>query len=215
MVTRSSLRLAGIAAIATAALLTASLVLFAGGPASASSNGALTWFSEHADEVRISSALWLASMLSLVVFAIGFREAMWASVLSRPWMTVIFVHGAAVFATVAVVAAAVGWALADQASANAISPELAGTVWALERTLLRFATWGMTAPLIVVGLALYSHSLLGMAATVGAFAVAATLLIPLTWSVGLFAFCGWLILAGLTLLVPGSGKVRKVEMANH
>lgn len=202
MVTGRDLRVAGVAALLTGGLLAASLALFQGGPPSSHPNAVLAWNAANATVVKISAVTWLLAMLGLVGFAIGFREAMWATVLDRSWMTVLFVQGAGIFATVAVVSAAVGWALADQAGAGVIDADLAGTVWSLETALLRFATWGLTAPLIVVGAALARHSTLGQICAVAAVLVAAALLVPLTWGVGLFAFAAWLGLAGVTLLVP-------------
>lgn len=211
MVTRSDLRMAGIAAVATSGLLILSLVLFQGGPPSGHPNGVLAWYGREAPLIRLSAVTWLLSMLGLVVFAVGFREAMWATVLDRSWVTVLFVQGAGVFATLAVVAAAIGWALADQAAAGTISAELAGTVWGVERTLLRFASWGLTVPMVVIGLALYRHSALGQICSLAAVIVAGALLMPFSWGVGLYAFAGWLLLAGITLLVPASGRIREHE----
>lgn len=209
MVTRSDLRVAGVAALLTGGLLTVSLVLFRGGPPSSHPNGVLTWHAANAGALKLSSVAWLLAMLALVGFAIGFREGMWATVLDRSWMTVLFVQGAGIFATVAVVSAAVGWALADQAAAGTLSAEMAGMVWSVELALLRFAAWGLTAPLIVVGAALARHSTLGQVCAVAAVLVAGALLVPLTWGVGLYAFAAWLGLAGVTLLVPRPSRVNE------
>lgn len=209
MVTGSDLRMAGVAALLTGGLLAASLVLFQGGPPSSHPNAVLAWNAANAGMIKTSAVTWLLAMLCLVGFAIGFREAMWATVLDRSWMTVLFVQGAGIFATVAVVSAAVGWALADQAAAGVIDADLAGMVWSLETALLRFAAWGLTAPLIVVGVALGRHSTLGQISAVAAVVVAAALLVPLTWGVGLYAFAGWLGLAGVTLLVPRPSRVNE------
>lgn len=202
MVTRSDLRTAGIAAVLTGGLLATSLVLFQGGPPSPHPNAVLAWHADNAVALRFSAVAWLLAMLGLVGFAIGFREAMWATVLDRSWMTVLFVQGAGIFATVAVVSAAVGWALAGQSAAGSLDAEMASMVWAVELALLRFASWGLTAPLIIVGAALARHSTLGQVSAVAAVLVAAALLVPLTWGVALYAFAAWLGLAGVTLLVP-------------
>lgn len=209
MVTRSDLRTAGVAALLTGGLLAVSLAMFQGGPPSSHPNAVLAWNAENAPMLKASAVTWLLAMLGLVGFAIGFREAMWATVLDRSWMTVLFVQGAGIFATVAVVSAAVGWALADQAAAGTIDAELAGMVWSVELALLRFASWGLTAPLIVVGAALAHHSTLGQISAVAAVLVAAALLVPLTWGVGLYAFAAWLGLAGVTLLVPRPARTRE------
>ena len=214
MVTRSDLRVAGLAALLTAALLTASLLLFQGGPPSSHPNAVLSWHAANAGALKLGAVVWLLAMLGLVGFAIGFREGMWATVLDRSWMTVLFVQGAGIFATVAVVSAAVGWALADQASAGTLTAEMAGMVWSVELALLRFATWGLTAPLIVTGAALARHSLLGQVGAVASVMVAVALLVPLTWYVALYAFAGWLAFAGVTLLVPRQNRVREPALVS-
>lgn len=212
MVTRRDLGMAGLAAILTAGLVTASLVLFGGGPPSPHPNAVLDWYADHALRVQVSALLWLLGMLMLVAFAIGFREAMWATVADRSWITVLFVQGAGVFATVAVVSSAVAWALASQAAAGNIGAELATTVWGVERTMLRFATWGLTAPMLVVSLALYRHSTLGQLCALAAVLVSVGLLVPLTWAPALYAFAAWLALTGATLLVP---SVRRAPLGQR
>jgi hypothetical protein len=202
VVTRTEQRLAGIAAIATAVLLTASLVLFKGGPPVSHGGGVRSWYEANAVNVRLSAALWILAMIALVAFAVGLREAMWATMADRGWTVTLFIQGAVVFATVAVVSAAIAWALADQAQAGAISADLAGTVWAVEKTLLRFATWGLTAPLVVVSLILHRHSTMGEIGAVAGLVVAVGLLVPLTWSPAMYAFCAWLAFAGITMTRP-------------
>lgn len=202
MCTRSHTRAAGIVAMITAAFLTASLVLFQGGPPSSHPNGVLNWFGAESTSVQAAAILWLLAMLGLIAFAVGFREAMWATMFDRSWVTVLFIQGAGVFAMVAVVATAVAWALAGQASAGTIEAPLASTIWAVARTLLHFATWGLTAPLLVVSLALYRHSTLGQVAAFSSVLIAAALLVPFTWTVGLFSFAGWMGLVGLLLVLP-------------
>jgi hypothetical protein len=208
MGTQGELRTAGLAALLTAALLSAALFLVGGGPPSEHGSAVLTWHAENVTAVKVGSLLWLLAMLGLVVFGVSFREAVWASVADRSWTTILFVQGATVFATVAVASAAIGWSLAHQAAAGSIAAELAGTVWALEQTLLRFASWGFTVPLAVAGVAMYRHSLLGQLCAVAAVLVAAALLVPLTWSVALHAFPAWLLLAATTLLVPTFTRAR-------
>ena len=207
MGTHSELRKAAVAAFVTAGLLTASLVLLHGGPRAAHPNAVLAWHADNAVAIKAGMITWMLAMLGLVVFAVSFREALWASVADRSWMTVLFLQGASVFATIAVVSGAIGWALADQAAADAISAELAGTIWAIELTLLRFATWGFTVPLGVAGLVLYRHSVLGQVCAVAALLLIIALLWPLTWAVALHVFPAWLALAGLALLVRASGRV--------
>src|SRR5690606_5839783 len=120
----------------------------------------------------------------------------------RSWMTVLFLQGASVFATVAVVSGALGWTLADQAAAGALGAELGGTLWRLELALLQFATWGFTVPLAVAGLVLYRHSLAGQLAALAAALVAVGLLVPLTWAAAVHVVPVWLLLAGVTLVLP-------------
>jgi hypothetical protein len=206
MGTSGDLRLAGLVALVTAVLMIASLVLFSGGPPSPHPNAVLAWYGANAVAVKGAALMWMLAMLGLVAFAVRFREAMWATVADRPWVTVVFLHGAVVFATVAVVSAAVAWALAEQARGGRLSADLAGSMWALERTLLRFATWGFTVPLLAVGLALYRHSLLGQLCTLAGLLVAVTLVVPLTWGAALYAFPVWLAMTGVALLVPASGR---------
>lgn len=200
MVTRVEQRSAGLTALATAGLLAGALALFRTGPASDHGGAVLNWHAANAVNVRISAVLWLLAMIGLVGFAVGFREALWATAIDRSWVVTLLVQGAAVFATVVVVATAVGWALTDLAVAGHVSGELAGSIWAVERALLRFASWGLTVPVLLVGIALYRHSVLGQIGAVGGVFVVAALLIPLTWGVGLYVFAGWLAFAGLTLL---------------
>lgn len=214
MVTRAHSRSAGILALITAALLTASLVLFQGGPPTSNPPGLLNWFAAESTSIQAAAILWLLAMLALVAFAVGFREAMWATMFDRSWITVLFIQGAAVFATVAVVATAVGWALATQAAAGTIDVELASAVWAVARTLLLFATWGLVAPLLVVSMALWRHSTLGRVGALAAVLVAGALLVPITWAGGLFAFAAWMAFVGATLLVPGSAHVSAPAQAS-
>lgn len=207
MVTRAHSRSAGILALLTGGLLTASLVLFQGGPPASNPAGLVNWFAAESTLVQASALLWLLAMLSLVAFAVGFREAMWATMFDRSWITVLFIQGAAVFATVAVVATSITWALAAQASAGTIDAQLASAVWGVARTLLLFATWGLVAPLLVVSLALWRHSTMGRVAALSAVVVAAALLVPVTWAGALFAFAAWTGFVGATLLVPTNGAV--------
>lgn len=213
MVTRRSARGAGVLALVTAVLLLASLLTFAGGPPTTYGGNVLDWFADNALSVHLSTALWLLAVISLVTFAIAFHEAMWATVLDRFWATTFFVQGAAAFAAVAAVAGAVGWALAQQASADAISGELAATVWAIDRALLRFATWGLVVPIVVVAFTIYRHSILGQFTAVVGGLVAVGLIVPFTWYPALFAASVWLALSGVTLLLPLRHRARHPEFA--
>jgi hypothetical protein len=212
MVTRADMRSAGVLGLATAGLLGASLAFGQGGPPADHPNAVLAWLADQAVAIRVSALLWLLAMLGLVVFAVRIREALWTTTFDRSWLTVLFVQGAGVFATIAVVAAAITWGLADQAAAGAVNAELAGTVWALQQILLRFATWGFTVPLVVVGAALYRYSVMGQVCAAAAILVAIALLIPLTWHAALYAFCVWLALAGLTLLIGSRPKARHPQL---
>lgn len=202
MVTRTEQRLAGVAAIVTAVALATGLVLFGGGPTTDHGGVVRAWFADNATSVRTTALVWLAATVALLVFAIAMREAVWAIVIDRDWAALLFVQGAVGFAAVAAVAAAVLWSLADQAAAGSISAEVAGSLWAVARTLLRFATWGLTVPLIVVGLVLYRYSTLGQFGAVTSVMVAIGLLVPVTWAPSLYAFAAWLVLAGVTFVRP-------------
>jgi hypothetical protein len=212
VVTRSDTTAAGWVAVVAAGFLAASLATGWGSPASTHPNAVLAWQAANAPLLRISSVLWLLAMLGLVVFAISLREALWATVADRSWVTVLFVQGAGVFATIAVVSAAIGWALADLAAAGTIGAELAGAIWSVQRALLRFATWGFIVPLLVVGAALWRHSTLGQLSTVAATFIAVGLLVPITWFAALHATAAWLLLAGIALLVSGRSRVRRPEL---
>ena len=212
MGTISELRKAGLAALATAVLLTTNLALLRTGPPSSHPNAVLAWFTENAMLVQVAAVAWLLAMLALVVFAVSLHDALWASVADRSWTTVLFLHGAGVFATVAVAGAAIGWGLAGLAAEGAISAELVGTLWAIEQALLRFATWGMAVPLLVVAIALYRHSLLGQLCAVAAVLLVGALLVPLTWMVALHTLPAWLALVALTLLVPARSRMPEAEL---
>lgn len=155
-----------------------------------------------AGTVRLSALVWLAAAISLVVFAVAVREAVWAAIIDRNWANMLFVQGAVGFAAVSVVAAGLLWSLADQAAAGAIPADLAGTLWEVDRTLWRFATWGLAVPLIVVGLVLHRYSTLGQSGAVTSVLVAGALLVPTTWAPALYAFAAWLVLAAVTFARP-------------
>lgn len=216
MVTRTEQRLAGLAALVTSAALTTGLVLFDGGPPTAHGGAVRTWFSAHATAVRLSALVWLGAAIALVIFAVAVREAIWATMIDRNWAAMLFVQGAVGFAAVSVVSAAVLWAIADQAAAGAIASETAGTLWAVDLTLWRFATWGLTVPLIVVGLVLYRYSTLGQFGAVTSLMVAAGLLVPATWAPSLYAFAAWMVLAGVTFVRPfhRARRVRHPELVD-
>ncbi len=201
MGTRVDLRTAGRVALATAVLLALSLVLFGGGPPSTHPQAVLPWFTEHAVQIRVSAALGLVAMAGLVAFAIAFREAMWVFVADRTWTTLVVLQSAAVLGTVAVVAAGIAWSLADQASAGAIGAELAGAQWALGRVLFRVASWGLAVPLAMASIALYRQSSVGQAASLGSAIVVLALVFPGAGAVGIYAFCGWLALVGVALVL--------------
>jgi hypothetical protein len=202
MVTRTHQRLAALAAVATAVPLTLGLVLFGDGPPTGPGRATRSYFVEHATTTRITALLWLVAAMAMVVFAVAVREAIWAIVVDRAWAAMLFVQGAVGFAAVSVVAAALLWAVADQAAAGALSADVAGTLWAVDRTLWRFATWGLTVPLIVVGLVLSRYSRLGQVVGAASIVLAVGLLLPATWGVALYGFAAWLVLAGLTFARP-------------
>ncbi len=210
MVTRTEQRLAGLAAVVTASALTAGLVLLDGGPPNDHGGAIRTYFAENATTLRASSLVLLGATVSMVIFAVAVREAIWATVIDRNWAAMLFVQGAVGFAAISAVAAALLWALADQSAAGAISSDLAANLWAVDRTLWRFATWGLTVPLIVVGLVLHRYSTLGQFGAVTSVMVAIGLLVPATWAPSLYAFSAWLVLAGVTFARPFS-RVRHVR----
>lgn len=202
MVTRTHQRMAAFAAAATAAPLTLGLALFGDGPPSGASGATRSYFVEHATTTRITALLWLVAAMAMVVFAVAVREAIWAVIIDRAWAAMLFVQGAVGFAAVSVVAAALLWALADQAAAGALSADVAGTLWAVDRTLWRFATWGLVVPLVVVGLVLSRYSRLGQVVGAASMVLAVGLLLPATWASSLYGFAAWLVLAGLTFARP-------------
>lgn len=216
MVTRTEQRLAGVAAVATAATLTTGLVLLGGGPPVDHGGAVRTYLAENATTIRVSSLVLLGATVAMVVFAVAVREAIWATVIDRNWAAMLFVQGAVGFAAVSAVAAALLWSLADQAAAGVLSADLAGSLWALDRTLWRFATWGLTVPLIVVGLVLHRYSTLGQFGAVTSVMVAAALLVPWTWAPALYAFAAWLVLAAVVFIRPfhGARKVRHPELVD-
>lgn len=214
MVTRTEQRLAGAAAVVTAAGLTTGLLLLDGGPPTTHGGAVRVYFAEHATTVRLSALVLLAATIAMVVFAVAVREAIWARVIDRNWAAMLFVQGAVGFAAVSTVAAALLWALAEAAAAGSLSADVAGTLWLVDRTLWRFATWGLTVPLIVVGLVLHRYSTLGQFGAVTSVMVAAGLLVPVTWAPSLYAFSAWLVLAGVTFARPfqGTRRVRRHEL---
>ena len=212
MGTRGDLRKAGVAALIPPVFLTTTLVLCRGRPGASHSHAVLAWHIEHTTATKIGMITWMLAMLGLVVFAVRFRDALWTSVADRSWMTVLFLQGVSVFATLAVACAAIGWVLADQAAAGTIGAELAGSIWAIERALLRFATWGFTVPLAVAGFVLARHSVLGLLCAVMAVFIVIALLVPLTWGVAVHVVPAWLVLVGITLFVPASGRVTEAAL---
>ena len=211
MVTRVEQRLASAAAGATAGALTAGMVLFGGGPPRLDDDVVLAWFEANAGTARLSALVWLGAAATMVVFAVAVKEAIWATVLDRNWAATLFVQGAVGFAAVSSVAAALLWALADQAGAGTMSADIAGMLWSVDRTLWRFATWGLTVPLLVVGLVLHRYSTVGRIGAVASVVVATALLVPSVWWTSLYAFAAWLLLAGLTFLLrPGSMREEHV-----
>ena len=214
MGTRVDLRTAGRVAFLTAGLLTTSLVLFAGGPPSTHPQAVLPWFTEHAGAVKLSAALGLIAMVGLVAFAIAFREAMWVFVADRTWTTLVVLQSAAVLGTVALVAAGIVWSLADQASAGAVTPELAGSLWALGRILFRVSTWGLAVPLAMASFALYQHSSMGQVAGVASALVILALFFPGAGAVGVYAFCGWLAVVGVALVLSPKAEQPLVPVAH-
>lgn len=197
MVTSSQQRLAVLAAAATAVPLVAGLALFGSGPPTAPDRAVRAHLVEHATTTRFAALLWLAAAVAMVVFAVAVRETVWAVVLDRGWAAMLFVQGAVGFAAVSVVASGLLWALADQAATGALSGDVAGTLWAVDRTLWRFAALGLVVPLLVVGLALARYSRLGRVGGALGVLVALALLLPGTWVGALYAFAAWLVVAGV------------------
>ncbi len=202
MVTRTEQRLAGLAALATAAALVTALVLFDGGPPTHHGGVITSWFADHTVAVKGGAIAWMLATIAIVVFAVAVREALWATVIEHGWAALLFVQGAVVFAAVSVVSGALAWALADQAAVGTLTPDVAVSVWGVARTLLRFASWGLTVPVMVVGLVLYRYSTLGQFAAVIGVIVAGALVVPVTWEPALFALAGWLVLTGVVFLQP-------------
>lgn len=201
MGTRNDVRTTGVLGLITAALLAGSLVLYRGGPPSGNPAGLVRWLTAEATAVRGAAVLWLLAMLTLGLFAVSFRESMWAAVLDHPWVTLLFVQGAAVCATVAVVSTAVVWGMADQASNGTLDAAQAATHLEFAEALLLFATWGLAAPLVVIALALWRHSAIGQVAAGSGIALAVVVLLPVDRTPVLFAFAAWTALVGITLVL--------------
>jgi hypothetical protein len=209
MVARSNLRFAGLTALVTSALLTAHLVVYADGPATDHPAAVLAWHADNLTRARVSTILWLAAMLAIVVFAIAFREAMWTSIIHRGWVSQAFVQGAGVFAMVAVVWAALVWALASGAASGTLDASQVGLLWAMQDAVLLFAMWGLVAPLLLVGFTLAHHSFAGQVCTMLAVVVSAALVTPLTWDVAMYAVAGWMAITGLVLTVPAMRREQR------
>ena len=202
MVTKTEHHLAGAAALVPAASLTAGLLLFPGGPPTEHGGVIAAWFRSHAFGVRFGALAWLLTSVALVVLAVALREALWATMADRGWAAQLFVQGAVGSAAVVVVAAGVVWALATQARAESLTPEVAAALWSVARSILRFATWGLTVPLVVIGLILHRYSTPGQFGAVAGVLVAIGILIPVTWGPALYAFAAWLALVGVILIRP-------------
>lgn len=208
MPTRVDIRNTGAVALVTGALLGTSLVIYQGGPpATVNPDGLVRWFTAEGTMIRSSAVLWLLAMLGLGLFGVSFRESMWAAVLDHPWVTLIFVHGAAVVGTIAVVATGIVWALAVQASSGALDAGQAVTHWEMAQALLLFATWGLAAPLIVIALVLWRYSGIGQLAAAAGVLLAVALLLPLDRTLVLFGFSAWLAFVGTTLLLPMQPRI--------
>lgn len=207
--TRRDERLAGLIGLLTSVLLATSLLLHGTGPTTRNPNGVVAWYAGREVTVRVGSLAWLAAMLALVVFAVLLRDALVTLTADRWWAAVLFVQGAAVFATIAVIAAATSWVTATLAVRADVVPTTVAAMSELHRTLLRFASWGLTVPVLTVGLTLARHSRLGRIVAVLGACVAVALLVPLTWGVGLPAFTIWLLLTAVALLSPRSPRLRR------
>lgn len=197
MVTRRDAWLASALALTSGLLMAGSLLVRGGAPPSTTPARLATWISQHGLQLGLGTALWVAAVLAFVAFAIAAREALWASVLHRPLLLVLFVQGAAVYATIAVVDAAVTWSAVSVARNGAA--EVTAGVWAIASTLHTVAAWGLTVPLVVIGLALFSHSTLGAVCTVTGGVLALGLVLPVSapWALGGVAV--WLAMVALTL----------------
>lgn len=213
MVARSDLRFAGLAALVTAALLAAHAISYAGGPQTERASTVLAWHVNHQTEARVAAILWLIAMLSFVVFAIAFREAMWASIIDRHWISTGFVQGAGVFATIAVIWAAMSWALAIAAGSGDFEATEIALLWTVAAAFKQFAMYGLVAPLLLVGVTLLRHSVAGRVLAVAALGISVTLIAPPYSGWALPALAGWLAATGLVLVVPtmASLKASKVH----
>ncbi len=200
--TRGDERLAGWIALLTAALLATSLYLHGSGPPSAEPDAVLAWYAGNSVMVRLGSFAWLMAMLGLVAFAVLLRDALLSLTADRWWAGVLFVQGAAVFATVAVIAAATAWTTALLARGPDPQADTVAAIWTLHQTVLRFATWGLVVPLLTVGITLTRHSVLGQVVAWLGGMIAVLLFVPVIWTVGLAGFVLWLVLTSMALLRP-------------
>lgn len=213
MGTSTDLRTAGLGALVTAGLLAASLGIVWPGPETNSDQTVLRWLAFHGAELQLAAVLWLVAMLVFVAFATRFRDAMWLASADRAWVTAVFVQGAVVFATIATVAAAVAWMLADRGASRAMPADLVGALWGFEVALLRFAAWGLVVPVGVVSLVLARHSRAGLVSAIIGVLVAVLLVSPLAWTWSLAGFTAWLLLVGITLVLrtPAERALREAE----
>ena len=215
VVARSNLRFAGLTALLTSALLMAHLTVYAGGPANDHPGAVLTWHADNLARARLSAILWLAAMLAIVVFAIAFREAMWTSIINRGWVSQAFVQGAGVFAMVAVVWAALVWAVADGAASGALDASQVGLLWAVQDAVLLFAMWGLVAPVLLVGFTMAHHSFAGQVCALLAVVVSAALVGAGTWEFAMYAVTGWMAITGLVLTLPAVRREARTPVVDH
>lgn len=213
MVARSDLRFAGLTAMLTSILLVAQLTVYAGGPTSDHPAAVLAWHADNMIRARVASILWLAAMLAVVVFAIAFREAMWTSIMNRGWVSQAFVQGAGVFATVAVVWAALVWALAGGAESGSLDVSQVGAMWAVQNAVLLFAMFGLVVPLLLVGFTMAHHSFAGQVCAMLAVVVTVTLVTPALWHLAMYALAGWMAITGLVLTLPALRRETRVPTA--
>lgn len=215
MVARSDLRFAGLTAMVTAALLVAHLSVYGVGPATDHPGTVLTWHAEHLTQARVASILWLAAMLSIVVFAIAFREAMWTSIIHRGWVSQAFVQGAGVFAMVAVVWAALGWALTGGAAAGTLDAPQVALLWAIQDAVLLFAMWGLVVPLLLVGFTIAHHSFAGQVCAMLAIVVSVMLVLPLMAPFAMYGLAGWMAITGLVLTLSTMRRESRQPVPAH
>ena len=192
---RSTQSVTGIACIVTAVLASLPVYTFLvlqPGP-DASAQHVLAFYSEQSSALKVSAALWVLAMLAFLVATTAFRDSMWADIVDRPWVTLVAVAGAVLFAVLSSIAAADGWTLASQARIDGIQPQAMIPAWEGQLAVLRLAMFTLPLPLLGYAMVLARRCPFGKFCAVLAVGVAVA-----SVAVGPIALAGWLVWLTLT-----------------